>query len=78
MANGLLRFIDTHCHIHDDEFSAKYDQPVDEIIADAKADGVDTLICVGTDVRSSEQAVTFASLHHNCYNFSPRYIEQLI
>jgi TatD DNase family protein len=31
------------------------------------ADGVDTLICVGTDVRSSEQAVTFASLHHNCY-----------
>jgi TatD DNase family protein len=62
-----IELIDTHCHIHDSEFSKKYDQSVDEIIAEAKSEGVNTLICVGTDFKSSLTAVSFVMGRDNCY-----------
>ncbi len=67
MVKSDLRFIDTHCHIHDTEFSQKYDQPVEEIIEESVHDGIDTFVCVGTDVKSSEQAVHFARSHEASY-----------
>ena len=60
-------FVDTHCHIHDPEFSEKYDQTVDEIISDAKVEGVSTLICVGTDLKSSISAISFVMGRDSCY-----------
>lgn len=62
-----IELIDTHCHIHDPEFSSKYDQSVDEIISEAKSDGVGTLICVGTDLASSLSAISFAKSRVGCY-----------
>ncbi len=62
-----MQIIDTHCHIHDPEFSEKYDQTPDELIASARKAGVEQLICVGTDVKSSQQAVSFCKTRDNCY-----------
>ncbi len=67
MANTPIRFIDTHCHIHDSEFNQKYDQTPEEIMAESVIEGVDTFVCVGTDDASSRQAVAFAHAHQNCY-----------
>ena len=60
-------FIDTHCHIHDSEFSAKSDLSADEILARAREAGVDTLICVGTSVKSSREALEFTASRDECY-----------
>lgn len=54
-----MQIIDTHCHIHDPEFTQKYDISVDQIINDAANAGVHEFICVGTDAKSSQQAVDF-------------------
>lgn len=62
-----IELIDTHCHIHDSEFSKKYDQTADEIIAEAKNDGVSTLICVGTDLPSSLSAISFVTGRESRY-----------
>lgn len=64
---GTSRFVDTHCHIHDPEFAVKYEQTSDELIHDAKLLGVDTIICVGTDISSSEHAVKFIEGRPGCY-----------
>lgn len=56
-----MQFIDTHCHVHEPEFAAKYDVPVEQIVADARAAGVTTFISVGTSASSSRQAVDFAA-----------------
>ena len=50
-------FTDTHCHIHDSEFfpdggEAQYQRALEA--------GIGRMLCVGTDVRSSVQAVAFA------------------
>jgi len=60
-------FVDTHCHIHDLEFADKFDQPADDMISDARRDGVEKLICVGTSVQSSRAAVKFAEHHSQCF-----------
>lgn len=53
-------FTDTHCHIHDTEFFPEGGQaPYDR----ALAAGVHRVVCVGTDSRSSKEAVAFASSH---------------
>jgi TatD DNase family protein len=54
-----MYFIDTHCHIHDPEFTNKYDTSVEDIIRSAHAVGVKEFVCVGTDVKSSSEAVVF-------------------
>lgn len=62
-----IELIDTHCHIHDPEFAEKYEESQDEIISEAKAEGVNALICVGTDFKSSISAISFVMGRDNCY-----------
>ena len=73
-----MQIVDSHCHIHQIAES-EYNDPThekwknagvtdaDRLIADATAAGVDTLICVGTDVNDSHLAVEFAWTHDNCF-----------
>jgi TatD DNase family protein len=58
-----MQLVDTHCHIHDSEFypdnkEAAYKASIDAGVA---------MVCVGTDVRSSQEAVAFAASHQGCY-----------
>lgn len=50
-----MEFIDTHCHIHE----ADYEAPL-EALERARSGQITTVICVGTNETSSEQAVEFA------------------
>ncbi len=50
--------IDTHCHIQE-----SYDLPVDEVLQAAHEQAVTQMICVGTNERSSKQAIAFAEKH---------------
>lgn len=58
-----MKIIDTHCHVHDPEFAAKYEKPIEQLLQEARAAGVETFICVGTSAESSKNAVTFAQKH---------------
>lgn len=58
-----LDLIDSHCHIHDPE----YDFVIDEVLAGARRAGVNGLVCVGTDYRSSLGALEFAPAHDGCW-----------
>lgn len=60
-----MQLVDTHCHIHDSEFDFK--KSPQNIIKDAAEVGVDRLICVGTDEKSSEQAILFSQKQEFCY-----------
>ena len=51
----MLKIIDTHCHIHEDDYPE-----AEEIIKLGKKSGVTKFICVGTDLESSKKAVAFA------------------
>ena len=62
-----MQLIDTHCHIHDSEFMEKYDCSVQELLVGARKAGVSKLVCVGTDVRSSKEAVKFALAQENSF-----------
>lgn len=55
--------IDTHCHIHDSEF---YPENREEVYQASRDAGV-IMLCVGTDVRSSREALEFARSHDGCY-----------
>lgn len=55
-----LSLIDSHCHLHDSEFFTEDQQQ--EMYARATAQHIG-MLCVGTDVRSSCQAVEFAEQH---------------
>ncbi|HEX5456490.1 MAG TPA: TatD family hydrolase [Candidatus Saccharimonadales bacterium] len=67
---------DTHCHIHAakptrDDFTAKKWQEANETDPDALINsaieaGVDRLICVGTDLEDSLDAVDFVQTRDNC------------
>ena len=58
-----MNLIDTHCHIHE------HDYPLDrdETLRAAEAAAVTKVICVGTDMRSSYDAFTFATDHENVW-----------
>ncbi len=60
----MNRFIDTHCHIH----SQNYGLDPEVVIDDAKKLGVYRAICVGTDLEDSILAVNFAKNHDNIYS----------
>lgn len=47
--------IDTHCHIHE----SSYPLDIEEVLENAHKAGVTKMICVGTDQKSSEEAVDF-------------------
>ncbi len=51
-----MKLIDTHCHIHE----STYPLDADEVLLRARESGVEKVICVGTDVQSSLDAVRFA------------------
>lgn len=55
--------VDTHCHIHDPEF---YPDSREEVYRQARAEQV-AMFCVGTDDRSSREAVRFAGSHEGCW-----------
>jgi TatD DNase family protein len=57
-----MTFSDTHCHIHEESYAeaeAAYDRAMEQ--------GVTTVICVGTDIKSSQEAVEFALAHENAW-----------
>lgn len=60
-----MQLIDTHCHIQASEFftseqrKTAYQQSIDS--------GVVGMLCVGTDLKSSQEAVEFALSHPGCY-----------
>ena len=58
-----MRLVDTHCHIH----SADYQLDTDEVITGAQKEGVENLICVGTDLEDSTRVVEFAQNQPNCW-----------
>lgn len=53
--------IDTHAHI----FYKDYHDQLDAVLERAAQAGVDTIICVGLDVPTSEQAITLAETYPN-------------
>lgn len=55
--------IDTHCHIHDSEF---YLENREEAYRESREAGV-VMVCVGTNVKSSHEAVEFCCTHEGCY-----------
>ncbi len=61
--NPPILYIDSHTHLHDTAF---FPDNREEIYEQSRAAGV-TMICVGTDVESSRQAVEFARSHQGCY-----------
>lgn len=75
-----IELTDTHCHIHEaiehflshSETATRWQRAnkvgnADEIIADAKTDGVTRLICVGTTLADSELAVAFVKERAGCW-----------
>jgi TatD DNase family protein len=62
-----LSLVDTHCHIHDSEFMEKYDKSIDDLLRETSEAGVKKLLCVGTDVRSSVEALAFVQDKSNCF-----------
>lgn len=64
MGDGEIELIDSHCHIHDPE----YDFVVSEVLDGASRAGVNGLVCVGTDYRSSLGAVEFAPRQSGCWS----------
>ena len=58
-----MKLIDSHCHIHDTEFFGNQREVVYQ-----RAIAADTaMICVGTDERSSREAVEFAATHDQAW-----------
>lgn len=58
-----MQLFDTHCHIHE----PSYKLPIPDVEKRAHAAGVDYLLCVGTDVATSQQAVDFVRTRENCW-----------
>lgn len=55
--------VDTHCHIHDSEFFLDNREDAYQQSHDA---GV-TMLCVGTNVQSSREALAFCRTHAGCF-----------
>lgn len=57
--------VDTHSHMHDDEFFSDFDK--DKLFTEAVESGVKKIICVGTDAKSSQQAVDYCTGKDGCF-----------
>lgn len=55
--------IDTHCHLNDERLAPE----ADEIAKGLYSQGIESIICVGYDMPSSEAAVKLAEAHGNVY-----------
>lgn len=58
----MLSFTDTHCHIHEGSY-----EDSQRALSDARAAGIQRLICVGTDEKTSAEAVEFAYQHDDTW-----------
>ena len=58
-----MSLVDTHCHIHDSEFYPDNREESYKVSFDA---GV-AMVCVGTDVKSSQESISFCASHPACY-----------
>ncbi len=56
--------IDTHCHIHDSDF---YTENREQAYAESREAGV-RMICVGTTIASSLEALAFCASHDACFS----------
>ncbi len=74
----MAGLVDTHCHIHAansnrQDYTAKKWQEAEEtdpdaLIKSAEIAGVGRLICVGTDLNDSREAVNFVQTRGNCWS----------
>ncbi len=55
--------IDSHCHIHSDD----YELDADEVIKSAKKDNVSKFVCIGSGVDDSKKAIEFTNQRDNCW-----------
>lgn len=55
--------VDTHCHIHE----ASYPLDTTDVMERARAAGVTHMVCVGTNIASSHEAIQFAASRDNVY-----------
>lgn len=60
-----MTFIDTHCHLHDQEFFTPAEQT--EILEKCQKAGVEELICIGTSHEDSLIARDFAEKNENVF-----------
>ena len=60
-----MPLIDTHCHLHDREFFSE--GQAEQMLARARENGVERIICIGTSHEDSLAARDFASSHDNAY-----------
>jgi len=58
-----MSLVDSHCHIHE----ADYPLDREAVLCDAIDAGVTKIICVGTEIQSSRDAVKFANSHNNVW-----------
>lgn len=75
--------IDTHCHLHDEEWFTPAEAK--DALLDAAARDVRQVICIGTDPADSQVARDFATKHQNVYwtfgihpEFADRYSGNLL
>lgn len=59
----MAMIIDTHCHLNDERLLPQANQ----IVGDFEADGIESAICVGYDIPSSECALELAQKHPKVY-----------
>lgn len=58
-----MGIIDTHCHLNDEALIGE----IDEILVECHNQGVDKMICVGYDLKSSIMAVELANQYEEIY-----------
>ena len=58
-----MELTDTHCHLHFDRLVGR----IDEVLKSAQDANVTRLICVGTSVSDSQEAVDIANAHSNVW-----------
>lgn len=75
----MIALTDTHCHIHESQFgflgesrmgtlwAQKANHNPDAMIAQAHQNGVTRLICVGSTLANSREAVSFVADRDNCW-----------
>jgi len=57
--------VDSHCHLHDRQFFSA--EQAEEMLARAKENGVERVVCIGTDPEDSLVAREFAESHEGAY-----------
>lgn len=58
-----MEFVDTHCHLQFDKLAAN----IDEVMNGASEAGVKRMICVGTSVGDSQEAIDFAARYDSVW-----------